>query len=791
MEWALVGLVVALIAWFLYWTVAPVGPGALISSEGNGYYNLQIRGFLKGQLALDAPADPVLATLENPYDPVQRAGRGMHDATYYRGRYFMYFGVTPALTLFLPFKLLTGSFLAERAASLVFSWIGLVTTAGLVVAVRRRYFPEASTGWLVSAVLVAGLVTMVPAMLRRPSVWEVPISGAYAFFMLAMAALYQVVHSRHRATWLAVTSTLLGLAIGARPLYLIGAWVVALPLVCWARELGWRLVRLTGSWWRWLTAAVLPAACIGVGLAVYNYLRFDNPLEFGQTYQMAGEDVSKLTLFNPAYAWYGMRIYLLAAPGWTPFFPFLTVITPPPAPSGQFGIENPYGVFPSMPVVLFGLLLLGLWWRSGMERHPLRLFVVCLAGAMTSSALAVFFFGGATNRYMVDFVPGASLLAAFGALSMASWAVASWWWRWARAGLWFGLALYSIGFNLLVSLQHNQLLRAEHPEVYARVAHGFNRVSDVWGRLMGAEFGPVEMTVVFPRGAVGQIEPLVVTGHAFLSDFLFVHYTGEDSLRFGLEHTSRGNVIGRVVIVDMTKEHVLRMEMGSLYPPVAHPYFDGMEQIKRRERQRLVRVWLDGAVVLERNMECYDASGFSPDIGHSGRRLGFGRPFSGRILDWRRVSMEVVPPSVAHTGALRLRLQWPAFSGPRSEPLVCSGETGRGNLVYVSYVDPTHVRFGMDYWGAGAVVSELVEVDPAAVTVVDVDYGALQGNAGTAGERIVIRVNDRTVFEAAMGSHACEPDTVVVGENPIGASTAVAQFSGDLLGVERLKLVTP
>lgn len=781
----MVGLVVV-IGWFLYWTVSPVGPGNLLSSDGNGYYNLQIRGFLKGHLALDAPADPVLATLENPYDPVQRAGRGMHDATYYRGRYFMYFGVTPALVVFLPFKVVTGHFLAESAASLVFGWVGLIAAAGLVVAVRRRYFPGVATGWLLSAVLVAGLVTMVPAMLRRPSVWEVPISGAYAFFMLAMAALYRALHSRRRGLWLAATSVLLGLAIGARPLYLIGAWVLAIPLWCWARDLGVGAAWRSKDWWRWVIAAVLPAACIGIGLGAYNYLRFDNPLEFGQTYQMAGDDVSKLTLFNPAYAWYGMRIYLLAAPGWTPFFPYLTVITPPPAPSGHFGIENPYGVWPTMPVVFFGLFLLGLWWKRGPEERALRLFVVCLAGAMVSSALAVFSFGGATNRYMVDFVPGAALLAAFGALWAASRARGATVGRWCLAGGWAGLVAYSAGFNVLVSLQHNQLLRAEHPAVYARVAHAFNRVSDVWGRLVGAEFGPVEMTVRFPRGAVGQIEPLVVTGHAFLSDFLFVHYTGEDSLRFGLEHTSRGNVVGRAVTVDLAKDHVVRVEMGSLYPPAAHPYYDGMEPIERRARQRLVRVWLDGDVVLERNVECYDAAGFSPDIGHSGPRVGFGRSFSGQIRGWRRVPAAVTPASAVRTGAVRVRLQWPRFTGPRSEPLVCSGEAGRGNVVYVSYVDATHVRFGMDYWGYGAVVSELVEVDPAAVQVVDVDYGALHAGTDTPADRVVVRLDGRTVLDAPMGSHRCEPDTIVVGENPIGASTAVARFSGDVLQVERL-----
>ena len=98
----LIGLI-GVTAAFYFWTVAPEKPRQLFSIEGANYYNLLSRGFLKGELSLDVPDDPILATLANPYDPVQRAGHGLHDASYFQGKFYLYFGVTPALVLFVPF----------------------------------------------------------------------------------------------------------------------------------------------------------------------------------------------------------------------------------------------------------------------------------------------------------------------------------------------------------------------------------------------------------------------------------------------------------------------------------------------------------------------------------------------------------------------------------------------------------------------------------------------------------------------------------------------------------------
>src|SRR5436190_201333 len=77
---------VVLVAWFYQWTVDPEGKVPVVDVGQGSYYNLQARGFLKGQAAMDVAPDPALVKIANPYNPAERGALGIHDASYYQGR---------------------------------------------------------------------------------------------------------------------------------------------------------------------------------------------------------------------------------------------------------------------------------------------------------------------------------------------------------------------------------------------------------------------------------------------------------------------------------------------------------------------------------------------------------------------------------------------------------------------------------------------------------------------------------------------------------------------------------
>lgn len=782
MERFLTTLSLLLVTCFLVWTAAPDGVGSFVDRQDEGYNNLLVRGLLKGQLSLDREAPPELAEVEDPYDPQKRRGMGLHDASYYKGKYYIYFGITPILLLFLPFHWLTGQFMVDHGAVAIFAVGGFLVAWMLVRSIARTYFPRTPFWVMLACLWAVGLANMVAPMLRRAAMWEVPIACAYALFMVVLFCVWKALSGGRRAPWVVLASLMMGLCVGARPTYLLGSVVLLAPLAQMTG--GGRMFWQRREWWRLAVLTVLPIAMVGAGLALYNFLRFDNPLEFGQTYQMAGDNVSKLTVLSASYIPFNLHVYLFSLPGFSPYFPFLTVIDPPSVPAGQFGIENPYGVIPGMPWVLLAGWAL---WRAVRGRDALAWWI-----RMTFAGVALVFglvccFGGNTNRYQVDFVPGLTLLAAVGALVLAETCRGIGFRRrvWAIGVV--GLVLWSGVFNVFISLQHNGLLEANHPARYARIAHFFNHGSHWLAKIREHRDGPVELRLVFPQHLKDKVEPLVVTGHQFLSDYLFVHYLDQGLIRFGLDHTSRGTKIGPVTRIDPAAEHVVVVQMGSLYPPRAHPYFDALSHEESERRTREVKVLLDGRTVLQAMVDCYDASDWQPTIGTSKpNRPGFPRDFSGRIIGQRRLPPLESDFAENRTGKLHLLIRLPAFTVPRSEPLLSTGEAGKGDLIYIRYLDANHYQIAHDHWGYGGIEGPVIGYDPNVPLDLDISCPPLLGD--DAPQRLVIHLNGSPLINTEARFHPSHSSQIAVGRNLIGASTAEEVFSGVIEIQER---VTP
>ena len=110
----------------------------------------------------------------------------MLDLSYYQGKLYLYFGVTPALVLFWPYVALTGHYLLHRDAVVIFFSVGFLASVGLLWAVWRRYFAEVGV-WVVAAgALALGLANFTLAFLPRCDVYEVAISCGYALTMVTL-----------------------------------------------------------------------------------------------------------------------------------------------------------------------------------------------------------------------------------------------------------------------------------------------------------------------------------------------------------------------------------------------------------------------------------------------------------------------------------------------------------------------------------------------------------------------------------------------------------------------------
>lgn len=426
---------------------------SLTPDPSESYYNLLVQGFRKGQVSLIKTAPAGLTQLADPYDSIANAHyRGafyqLHDLSYYKGKLYLYFGVTPAVLLFWPYVLLTGHYLFHRQAVAVFCVAGYLVSVGVLCALWRRYFSEISVWVTAAGALALGLATAVPVLLSRCSVYEVPISCGYLLTMASLGAIWCALHSADRKRrWVLVASITYGLAIGARPSLLFGAIILLVPVI--------RPWRERQPIWPLLLAAVGPVTLVGLGLMLYNARRFGNPLEFGLRYQLAAERQDAMPLLGLRYLWYNIHAYFVERVRWQSYFPFVTEIGVVPVPASHRLSETAFGVLVYMPFVWLGLAAPLAWrHRSAEQRSVLCGFLGAVALFSGLCVVTVSLFFATCIRYEVDFLPALLLLAVAGIFGLERAMAGQPVWRCAARCGWGLLLGLSITFNLLASVEH-------------------------------------------------------------------------------------------------------------------------------------------------------------------------------------------------------------------------------------------------------------------------------------------------------------------------------------------------
>jgi tetratricopeptide (TPR) repeat protein len=423
--------------------------GFLTSTSLNvadNYYNLLVQGFRVDQLSLKKEVPPGFAQLADPYD--RTAPYGMLDLSYYKGRFYLYFGVTPAVVLFWPYVALTGHYLSQKDAGVIFCVVGFLASVGLLCALWRRYFAEVSVAVVAAGTLALGLATFTPVLLARCDVYEVPICCGYALTMLALAAIWKALHEpERRGRWLAAASLAYGLAVGARPSLVFGAVILLVPVVQ-----AWRERRPI---WTALTAAIVPITLIGLGLMLYNTLRFDSPFEFGFRYQLTGVRQLTRQLFSLHYLWFNFRVFFLEPAHWSSWFPFVHDITVPPLPVGHGRVEHPFGILTCIPLVWLALAVPLAWrGRSADMRSTLCGFLAAVAMLFGIVTLTLSLFFTACTRFEVEFLSPLVLLAVIGVLGLERALTDRPIWRRAVRWGWSLLLVVSVAFSLLAGLEY-------------------------------------------------------------------------------------------------------------------------------------------------------------------------------------------------------------------------------------------------------------------------------------------------------------------------------------------------
>jgi len=588
------------------------------------YYNLLADAFRSGRLDIVLPPDP-----EPWKDPMRYAPR-VHDVSMYHGKYYLYFGAVPAAVLFLPWRLLTGSDLPQYWAGALFASLGYLFTVALLGRVKRDCLPWLPPGLLFVSALILGLVAWWPLLLSRVGVWETCISCAYCFTCLALLCLYNGMRDGPRCGWLAASSLCMGLAIASRPNYFFGAAVLLVPLVRAWREERPRPARV-GAWVGRICAVLVPIACVGALVALYDYRRFGDPLELG-TGHMILYRPNPTRPFSLGYAWFNILTYYLAPAHHSPWFPFFSQPALPPIPR-YYVLEpdNMYGVLANMPILLaaaFSPFLPGLWQRGS------RLGAAAGAAALLLLGVGgpLIFYAGANNRYIPDANCGLPVLAILGIWAIESRLRAGGTRRRAATAAWGLLAAASAAFAFCAGVQRDGIFRQVHPGAYRWVAHALDYPAEWYDRIHGVKYGLVGLDVRFPASSSVQNEPLVFTGWGPYSDVLFVRYSDPTHMQFGLVGAG-GVSLGKPFGIDYAKSHALAVSMGSLYPPRESPFFDSLTAQDAALISGTLLVTVDGETRLRLATPFFDAASRRPELGRGPPLLDAPWFFTGSLAE--------------------------------------------------------------------------------------------------------------------------------------------------------------
>ena len=310
-------------------------------------YELMAEAILDGRIDLAYGDETELESLENPYDPNERdqAGVKYHwDHAYYDGHYYMYFGIVPVFLAFLPYRIMTGTALTTFRATQFFTIVIIAGIFSLFRLLSKRFFERLPFGLYLS-LSVAFSVMSVWYAIAEPALYCTAITAAIALEVWSLFFFIWAVYvekRENRQILLAGVGALLGaLVFGCRPPIALANIVVIPLLVVFLKEHPFTR-KLAGK----LALAATPYLLVAAGLMIYNYVRFDNPFEFGQAYQLTVVDQS-----NYSFSINGATLLRVITETIGNFFAFVSV-------TEMFPYLQASSVFFNFPILLFSMVAL-------------------------------------------------------------------------------------------------------------------------------------------------------------------------------------------------------------------------------------------------------------------------------------------------------------------------------------------------------------------------------------------------------------------------------------------------
>lgn len=256
------------------------------------HYNFITEALKNHRLSLSVPgydkpipeSNDIYRTYGSEYISKDWSFAALWDMSVYKGKLYLYFGITPVLLFYLPFNLMTGMYLSDNILCFVLACLIFLLSLFLIKNLTIHKF----TTYLpihILVVFLVGLCNLMPFILLRTSTYEVAIETATFLLLSSFVVLYFYLMIR-KSVLAFILGILLSLCVGARPFYVLFIPVVFI-IICWVNYNNKKNIKYVANQ---AIIFLIPCIIIGTGLALYNYLRFDSIFEFGFKYVLNYEN---------------------------------------------------------------------------------------------------------------------------------------------------------------------------------------------------------------------------------------------------------------------------------------------------------------------------------------------------------------------------------------------------------------------------------------------------------------------------------------------------------------------
>ena len=382
-----------------------------VDSPSFTYNKYLVDALISGKVHLDFENHPTgygqqekMLEWERPYDPAWRDKNGyswaakdfLYDASFYKGKYTVYFGVVPAVILYVPYKLITGNYLPYHAGTFLFAAVTILLLAMLWRYCVKMYMPDMKFAHYLLSFFALFFGSALFFLLRFPALHTTVQMAGIMFSVAGILLLLKSIKNEkisHLPLFFACLC--LALVVGCRPSMIFVSLLV--PVVLWKYKS-----------WKLLSFVVIPYIMVAIPLCVYNYLRYDSIFEFGQKYCLTWVNVGAYNLLNPIgkiiRLFAGFMNYLFCPNVYSHIFPFVDLAKQQDVPSiivrlGTVQLSAAGGGMINFPIVFCLLYLFkNIFNKDKPQTFRFMLSFLVIASMILLTVSSFGFYG----RYMAD-----------------------------------------------------------------------------------------------------------------------------------------------------------------------------------------------------------------------------------------------------------------------------------------------------------------------------------------------------------------------------------------------------